>query len=163
MSNTLSLKTCSIYLILILVAGSMISFCSPSPRTGVESMEPKYTSKSDDNKNMIIYFFNEVVGQGNEDAVNVLLAPNCKYFDAGRIKTTNVQEFLDYLKRARAPFDNIKIEIDNIIAEGNQVAVRYSYHSVLSGELIVVPAMAEFLIEDGKIVEMWRYIPARSK
>ena len=60
------------------------------------------------------------------------------------------------------PFDSIKIEIDNIIAEGNWVAVRYSYHSVLAGEIMVVPAMADFLIEDGKIVEMWRYIPARS-
>jgi hypothetical protein len=34
---------------------------------------------------------------------------------------------------------------------------------VFSGELMVVPAMADFLIEDGKIVEMWRYIPARKK
>jgi predicted SnoaL-like aldol condensation-catalyzing enzyme len=124
---------------------------------------PKQISKSEENKSMVIDFFNEVVGQGNEDAVNSLLAPNCRYYDAGRVKTTNVQEFIDYLKKARMPFDSIKIEIDNIIAEGNRVAVRYSYHSVLSGELIMVPAMAEFLIEDTKIVEMWRYIPAMSK
>ena len=163
MSDILSLKTWLTYLILMLAAGSMISLCSPFPRTSVESVAPKQVSKSEENKRTVIYFFNEVVGQGNEDAVNELLAPNCRYFDAGRVKTTNVQEFIDYLKKARMPFDSIKIEIDNIIAEGNQVAVRYSYHSVLAGELMVVPAMAAFLIEDGKIVEMWRYIPTRSK
>jgi predicted SnoaL-like aldol condensation-catalyzing enzyme len=126
-------------------------------------MVPNHITKSEDNKRMVIYFFNEVVGQGNEDAVNALLASNCRYYDAGRVKTTNVQEFIDYLVEARMPFDSIKIEIQNIIAEGNRVAVRYSYHSVLAGELIVVPAMAEFLIEDGKIVEMWRYIPEWNK
>lgn len=163
MLNILSWKTWATYLILILAVGSIISGCSPIPRTDVESMAPKHVSKSEDNKSMVIYFFNEVVGQGNQDAVNALLAPNCRYFDAGRVKTTNVQEFIDYLVKARMPYDSIKVEIDNIIAEGNRVAVRYSYHSVLAGEHSVVPAMADFLIEDGKIVEMWRYIPARSK
>jgi predicted SnoaL-like aldol condensation-catalyzing enzyme len=163
MSDILSWKKWSIYLMLIMAAGSMISLCSPSPRTGVESMAQKHVSKSEDNKSMVIYFFDEVVDQGNQDAVKVLLAPNCKYYDAGKVKTTNVQEFIDYLVKARMPYDSIKVKIDNIIAEGNWVAVRYSYHSVLAGKHSVVPAMAEFLIEDGKIVEMWRYIPARSK
>jgi limonene-1,2-epoxide hydrolase len=147
----------------MLAAGLMHFLCYPSPKTSVELMSPKHVSKNEDHKSMVIYFFNEVVGQGNKDAVNALLAPNCRYFDAGRIKTTNVQEFINYLVKARMPFDSINVEIDKLISEGNRVAARYSYHSILDGELIVVPAMAEFLIEDGKIVEMWRYIPARSK
>jgi len=163
MSDILSLKIWFKYLITILTAVSMISLCSPSPRTGVESTARKHVSESEVNKDMVIYFFNEVVGLGNEDAVKEILAPNCKYYDAGRVKTTNVQEFIDYLKKAREPFESIKIEIDNIIAEGNWVAVRYTYNSVLSGELLVIPAMADFLIEDEQISEMWRYIPARSK
>jgi len=125
-------------------------------------MVPEKISKLEENKNKVIYFLNEVVGQGNETAVNELLAPNCKYYDAGKVKTSNIQEFIDYLKKARMPFESIKIEIDNIIAEGNWVAVRYTYLSVLGGEHIVVPAMADFLIENGKFVEMWRYIPARN-
>jgi pimeloyl-ACP methyl ester carboxylesterase len=124
---------------------------------------PKHISAIENNKSMVKHFFREVVGQGNIDVVNALLAPNCRYFDAGRIKTKNVPEFIDYLKKARQPFDSIDVKFDNIIAEENRVAVRYTYHSVLSGELIVVPAMADFLIEDGKIIEMCRYIPARSK
>ena len=163
MLHFLSLKIWSVYLLSILVVISMISSCSSSSKTGVESILPENVLNLEENKSKVIYFFNEVVGQGNENAANALLAPNCRYYDASKIKTTKVQEFIDYLKKARKPFESIKIEIDNIIAEGNWVAVRYSYYSVLEGELIVVPAMADFLIENGKIVEMWRYIPARSK
>jgi len=126
-------------------------------------LEPGNVAETEENKARVIHFFNEVVAQGNENAVNELIAPNCRYYDAGKIKTTNVQEFIEYLKKARMPFESIKIEIDNIIAEGNRVAVRYSYHSVIEGKLIEVPAMAEFLTEDGKFVEIWRYIPAYSK
>ncbi len=67
------------------------------------------------------------------------------------------------MRKARMPFESIKIKIDHLLAGGTGVAVRYTYHSMLEGELIVVPAMAEFLIKNGKFVEIWRYIPARHK
>ena len=163
MSGILSGIKWSICLIVILAAGSMISVCSPFPRTGVESMAPKYVSTNDDNKTVVMNFFKEVVGQGNLDVVNALLAPNCRYFDAGSIRTTNVPEFIDYLEKARLPFDSIDVEIDNIIAEGNRIAVRCLYHLVIAEEHSVVPVMADFLIKNGKIVEMWRCVPARSQ
>ena len=149
-------------LIVILAAGSMISGCSPVSRTGVESMVPKHVSTIENNKTVVKHFFREVVGQGDLDFVNALLAPNCRYFDAGSVRTTNVSEFIDYLKEARLPFDSIDVKIDNIIAEGNRVAVRCSYQLVIAGEHSVVLVMADFLIEDGNIVEMWRCVPARS-
>lgn len=163
MSHILSWKIWSIYLISFLVAASAIQSCSSSPGTGNEPMVPENISKPEENKSKVIYFFKEVVGEGNENSAKAILASNCRYYDAGKVKTTNIEEFTDYLKKARMPFESIKIVIDNIVAEGNWVAVRYQYFSVLEGELIVVPAMADFLIEDGRIVEIWRYIPANSK
>jgi predicted SnoaL-like aldol condensation-catalyzing enzyme len=152
----------SIRLIVILAAGQMISGCSPLSRTGVESMVPKHISTNEDNKTVVMRFFKEIVGQGNLDVVNALLAPNCRYFDAGSVRTTNVSEFIDYLKEARLPFDSIYVKIDNIIAEGGRVAVRCSYHLVIAGEHSVVLVMADFLLEDGRIVEMWRCVPPRN-
>jgi predicted SnoaL-like aldol condensation-catalyzing enzyme len=163
MSDILSGIKWFILLIIILAAVTTISECSLFSRTGGESIDPKHISTQEDTKTIVKQFFKEVVGHGNIDVVNALLTPNCKYFDAGRVKTANVQEFIDYLEKARLPFDSIDVKIDKIIAEGNRVVVRYSYHSVLAGELTVVPAMADFLIEDGKVVEMWRFIPARSQ
>ena len=163
MSSILSRINWFPYFIFILTVGSFISVSSPISGKVLELMAPMQDSTYEYNKNIVKHFFNEVVGQGNIDVVRVLLAPNCKYYDAGSIKTTNIPEFIDYLEKARQPFDSIDVKIDNIIAEGNRIAVRYLYHSVLNGEFIVVPAMAEFLIEDGKIIEMWRYIPPRSQ
>jgi predicted SnoaL-like aldol condensation-catalyzing enzyme len=110
------------------------------------------------NKIHVQRFFDEVVSQGNQETVNELLATSCRYFDAGILKTTGCDEFNAYLIEARKPFDSINVEIDNIIAEGNQVAVRCTYHLILEGEHSVVPVMADFRLEDGKIVEMWRAI-----
>ena len=143
--------------------GSLTSVSSPINRTGTELVYSKQDSTYEKNKTLVRLLFKEVIGQGNINVVKELLAPNCKYYDAGSVKTTNIPEFIDYLEDARKPFDSINVKIDNIIAEVNYVAVRYEYHSVLSGEHIVVPAMAEFLVQDGKIVEMWRYIPALRK
>ena len=112
------------------------------------------------NKACIQRFFEEVVCQGNLETVDKLLSASCRYFDAGILNTSSVGEFKDYLVQARKPFDSINIKIDSLIAEDYSVAVRYSYHSVLAGEPVVVPAMAEFHIKDGKIVEMWRYLAA---
>lgn len=151
-----------IRLIVILAAGSMISVCSPFSRTGGESTVSKHVSANEDNKTIVMQFFEEVVSQGNIDVINELLAPNCRYFDAGNIRTTNIPEFIDYLKEARMPFDSIYVKIDNLIAEGNRVAVRCSYHLVIAGEHSVALVMADFLVEDGKIVEMWRCVPAMS-
>ena len=116
----------------------------------------------EDNKARVRRFFREVVGQGNLEAIDELLAASCRYFDAGSIRTTGISEFIDYLIQARKSFDSINVKIDNIIAEGNQVAVRCSYHLMLEGEHSVVPVMADFRIEDGKIVEMWRTVAARN-
>lgn len=61
---------------------------------------------------------------------------------------------------AREPFDSINVQVENLIAEGEQVAARFSYHLVLDGEPSVVPVMADFRFEQGKIVEMWRVVAA---
>ena len=112
----------------------------------------------EDNKACIRRFFEEVVSQGNLETVDELLSASCRYFDAGILRTTGCGEFNAYLIQARKHFDSINVKIDNIIAEGDKVAVRCSYNLMLEGEHSVVPVMADFRIEDGKIIEMWRTV-----
>ena len=57
-----------------------------------------------------------------------------KDWDAGRLRTTGRGEFAGYLVSARCPFDRMHVEIQDIIAEGDRVAVRYTYHLTLEGE-----------------------------
>ena len=110
------------------------------------------------NKALIQRFFAEVVSQGDQESVDELVADSCRYFDAGTLKTTGCVEFKAYLIEALKPIESLDMEIDNMVAEGNQVAVRCSYYVLLAGEHSCVPVMADFRIEEGKIVEMWRMI-----
>jgi len=114
----------------------------------------------EENKAHVRRFFREVVGQGNLEVIDELLAASCRYFDAGSLRTKGISEFIDYLVHARKPIDSIHVKIDNMIAEGNRVAVRCSYHLILEGEHSVVSVMADFHIEEEKIVEMWRTVAA---
>jgi predicted SnoaL-like aldol condensation-catalyzing enzyme len=116
----------------------------------------------EDNKALVQRFFNEVVSQGDEEAVSELLSARCRYFDAGRVRTTSMRGFIDYLVEARQPFESISVDVDSIIAEGDRVAVRCSYHLTHKGEASSVPVMAEFRIEDRKIGEMWRFVAGGS-
>ncbi|HEC33087.1 MAG TPA: hypothetical protein ENI37_00020 [Chloroflexi bacterium] len=118
---------------------------------------------TDDNKARVRRFFREVVSDGNLGAIDELLGASCRYFDAGSLRALGVSEFTEYLVEARRPFDSINVEIENIVAEGNRVAVRCSYHLILEGERSVVPVMADFLFEGGRIVEMWRTVAARNR
>ena len=116
-----------------------------------------------DNKSRVRRFFREVVSAGNLEAIDELLDASCRYFDAGSLRARGLNEFTEYLIQARRPFDSINVKIDNMIAEGSQVAVRCSYHLMLEGKHSVVPVMADFRFEEGKIVEMWRAVAAGNK
>ena len=118
---------------------------------------------TEDNKTHVRRFFKEVVSDGNLEAIDDLLDASCMYFDAGILRTRELSEFIDYVIQARKPFDSINVKIENIVAEGNEVAVRCSYHLELEGEHSVTPVMADFRIEEGKIVEMWRIVAASNK
>ena len=73
-------------------------------------------------------FFARVAGEGDLAAVDALLGAGCRYWDAGRLRTSGRDEFADYLVVARSPYDQIHVEIQDIIAEGDRVAVRCTYH-----------------------------------
>jgi predicted SnoaL-like aldol condensation-catalyzing enzyme len=116
-----------------------------------------------DNKSRVRRFFREVVSAGNLEVIDELLDASCQYFDGGSLRTRGLKEFTEYLVEARGPFESIDVKIENVIAEGRQVAVRCSYHLMLEGEHSVVPVMADFRFEDGKIVEMWRTVAVGNK
>ena len=116
-----------------------------------------------DNKSRVRRFFREVVSAGNLEAIDELFDASCQYFDAGSLRTEGLDEFTEYVIQARRPLDSIDVKIENIIAEGSQVAVRCSYHVMLEGKHSVVPVMADFRFEEGKIVEVWRTVAVGNK
>lgn len=112
------------------------------------------------NKNIVRRFFMDVLTEGKMDVLEDILAPDCTYTDGGKLKYTTRDDFTNYVSEARKGFIKTKVIIEDIIAEGDRVAVRCTYHLETERDRYVVPVMGIFLFRNGKIAEIWRNIAA---
>ncbi len=120
------------------------------------------------NKALLRRHFEEVLNQGKLDVVDEIYSTRY-VLDApvqteGSVQTHGETHGRDGLKRRvtlfRTAFPNIHFAVDNVVAEGNQVAVQYTFsgtHTGIFGELeptgssISVTGMLIALIVEGKI------------
>ena len=115
------------------------------------------------NKTIARRFFDEVLARPSERAVDELIAP-------GAVVCTPTGRFIgpEGVKRASAQigstFPDRRVEIQALVAEGNQVAAEWTLCGTQKRERLGVPpigrrecisALSLFRVEDGKIVEHW--------
>ena len=82
-----------------------------------------------DNKALVERFIEEVVNDGNTDAINELCVPGSMF--AGGIE--------GQLRGMKSPFPDLHHTIDEMIAEGDKVAVRVSQLGTNSGTMVGLP------------------------
>lgn len=119
---------------------------------------------ADANMALVRRFIDEVVVAGSEDAVDELVAPgfvphSWPGVGPGREPLKQAQ------KRISAGLSDAWMRIEDIIAEGDRVAVRLTSHAVHNGEFMGMPASGReytvsethiFRIRDGHVAEHWR-------
>ena len=103
---------------------------------------------SETHKTIVQRFFFEALRDGKTEVLEEIMTPDCSYTDAGKLKYTNRDDFVDYVREARKPYTQIEITIHDTIAEDDRVAVRCTYH--LETDLIrhTVPVMGIFRFQD---------------
>jgi steroid delta-isomerase-like uncharacterized protein len=119
---------------------------------------------SEANKALVRRFTNEVMNRGNLRVVDEIVAPNAVNhssppgFPAG---TAGVKQMATMYRSA---FPDVRITIEDLVAEGDRVAARWSATGTHRGELMGIPATGKRVtvtgieinrIVDGKIVEHW--------
>ena len=108
----------------------------------------------DEIKAMVMRFFDEQWNKGNVDVIDELCAPNFTFTDA-----TGDQGGRDELKRRivglRAISTDLHINVQEIIAEGNRVAIRYMLVGTFEGRHPTFPGAVFAHIANGKFVEYW--------
>lgn len=118
---------------------------------------------SDANKALVRRYVEEVLNGGSRQAAEELVAPghvsHVPYFgpvDRGVAANDRA--------RLRVTFPDLRIAIDDIVAEGEKVAIRWTAHGTQLGELLGIPAtgkqvrfsgMTIFRIVEGKFLESW--------
>jgi steroid delta-isomerase-like uncharacterized protein len=122
------------------------------------------TTEGDDNKAVVRRFIDEIFVQGRKDTVDELLADD---FVAHTWPSTSGDARADLksaIDRAAAGLSDAEFTIDDLIAEGDQVAARLTTSATHSGEFMGMPPSNKryrieeihwFRLRDGKVVEHW--------
>lgn len=120
---------------------------------------------TEQNKTLIRRYFEQVVNQVDRAAAEELVAPNLVFNSPYTPQPTQDREsFLQMLTAVHAAFPDFNLVDHDLIAEGDQVASRWTVYGTHQGELAGIPpsgkkvtitGLSIYRIGDGKIVEGW--------
>lgn len=115
-------------------------------------------------KALVRRFVEEVFQAGNADAVDELVAPEFVSHTFG-ITENGSQQLRDAMARVHGMLANVEFAIEDIVAEGDRVAVRLTSSATATGPFMGVESAAGkrytvlemhfFRFEDGQVVEHW--------
>ena len=103
-----------------------------------------------DHKELARRWFAEVMNQGNEDTIDEICAPNFVDHDPLPGTAPDRDGLHDFVKQIRTAFPDIETSVDDMLVEGDEIAVRSTFRGTHDGEFMGIPAT-------GKKVEVANY------
>ena len=122
---------------------------------------------TEENKAKVRRMIEEVWNKGDLAVVDELVPPNYVYHFPGREEIKGPNGLKQFATMLRTAFPDFHITIDDMVAEGDEVACRYTYQGTHKGEFLgIAPTGKQFKatgimishIERGKEVEVWESI-----
>ncbi len=120
---------------------------------------------TEDNKATTRRFFEEVFNRGNLAIVDEIKSSNYMFHDPGLPEPVRGPEgFKHYLAMFRTAFPDLHSTIEDLLAEGEKVAVRFTFAGTQQGELMGIPPTGKQVtvtailiarLVNGKFVEGW--------
>jgi predicted SnoaL-like aldol condensation-catalyzing enzyme len=102
------------------------------------------------NKAVVRRFIKEVLGGGNVDLIDELLAPNYVNRSFGASNRAAFKAVVSGLKAAMPVRD---FRLENLVAEGNSVVFRGTMNTTLGGKKVSARIITYYRLAKGKIVE----------
>jgi steroid delta-isomerase-like uncharacterized protein len=124
---------------------------------------PTTMTTVDNNKVLVRRFIDEIFLQGKPESVEELLADDFVPHNWGKTGTGKTA-MTEAIKRASAGLSDARMTIEDVIAEGDKVAVRLTSHAVQTGPFMglkpsgkpyTIEEIHIFRIRDGKVAEHW--------
>jgi steroid delta-isomerase-like uncharacterized protein len=118
---------------------------------------------TEENKNIVRRFFEEGPSKGDLSAANKLLAPNFT-LHVPLPCSPGIQGINDVISACRAAFDHLNVIVEDMVAEDDKVAARFTARGIHKGAFMGLPPTGKpitmtgieiFRIENGKIAELW--------
>ncbi len=120
---------------------------------------------TEENKAIFRRLMEEVFTQGNLDEIDELISPDWVNIDPSLPEELHGRDGARQLITMwRAGFSDFELTIDDMIAEGDKVAARFTFSGTHSGEFVGIPATGKhvrgtgtgiFQFADGLDVEHW--------
>jgi len=112
-------------------------------------------------------WFDEVWNKGRESAIDEMAHPHAVAHGLGtEPDVMGVDGFKEYFRTFQSALDDIRIEVQETITEGDKVAARVLVRGKHTGESLGIPAKGNDLefsgvviarLKDGKLLEAWNY------
>jgi steroid delta-isomerase-like uncharacterized protein len=121
---------------------------------------------TEENKAVVRRFIDEIFVQGRVESVDQLAAPDFTPHSWGSVEP-GIENLKKAVTRVSAGLSDVSMKIEDMIAEGDKVAVRLTAHAVHSGQFMGHPGtgneytiseMQMFRVKDGKVTEHWAVI-----
>ena len=120
---------------------------------------------SDENKKIARKLMEECWNKGRVEMVDELMSTGCRFHDpVFPSLTSGAENFKQHIRTCRSAFPDLKVTIEDMIAERNEVVVHWTTHGTHRGPFLGMPATERsatvsgteiYRIEKGKIVELW--------
>jgi len=124
---------------------------------------------SDQNRALAIRWFEEVWNQGNESTIDELFDPQgkCYGFPESNSVLIGPEGFKTVHRQFQNAFGQIQIHIDDLIAVGDRLAIRWTCNAIhdgdglgfpATGKKTTIPGSSFLTCRDGKIIEGWNFM-----
>lgn len=116
------------------------------------------------NKALVRRFYKEVYVDWNMALVDEVVSPRFTSHDWPAGGPTGPQGFRDYYAAIRSAVPDARYEVDDLIAEGDRVVVRWrllgthegSFQGIApTGRAITLKGIAIYRVEEGRLMERW--------
>ena len=121
---------------------------------------------AEENKALVLSLYEEVINTGELDRAHELLAPDFAEHEEVPVPAhlTGVDAFEEFFSMLRSAFPDLRMDVKDMLAEGEKVVARIEVHGTHQGEFMSMPPSGErievtatdiFRLEGGKIAEHW--------
>jgi steroid delta-isomerase-like uncharacterized protein len=116
------------------------------------------------NKELVRRFYREVFGDWNMALVDEVVSPRFVSHDWPEGGPTGPQAFRNFYAAIRSAVPDARYEVEDLIAEGDRVVVRWSMRGTHEGGFrgiaptgrpIVLKGIAIYRVKGGKLMERW--------
>lgn len=119
---------------------------------------------SDENKAVVRRYIEEFVGSGNFEVADEIFADHFHDHTALPGEPANVEGLTQFFKTLGHGFSDHEIIMEDILAEDDRVAVRFTFRGTHDGAFMGIPPTGNHVtiegidimrVHDGKIAELW--------